>query len=87
LPILKFTFTELPYPITSSSLIGDSNGSVFLIGGFSNTKRFQKTIFKLEHAGPKQKWVELDFKLKTGRYRASVIFIPDEITNCTSIHQ
>jgi hypothetical protein len=75
--------TELPYPITSASLIGDSRGSVYLVGGFSNTKQFQTTIFKLEHAGPDQKWVELDVKLKIGRYRASVTFIPDEIANCT----
>jgi len=55
-----------------------------LVGGYTQSEDYLTTIFKLEHAGVDQKWIELETKIKTGRIHVSAIFIPDEITNCTT---
>ena len=86
---IMFTYlfsTELPFAISDSALVEDPRGSVLLVGGYSVSENYLTTIFKLEHSGPDQKWVELDVKLKTGRWRHSVTFIPDEAVNCTFNH-
>jgi hypothetical protein len=78
--------TELPFEIDASTLVEDPRGGVLLVSGFSVSENYLTTIFKLEHAGPDQKWVELDVKLKIGRWRHSVTFISDEAVNCTLKH-
>jgi hypothetical protein len=65
-------------------LIEDPRGGVLLVGGYSQSEEYLSTIFKLEHAGSDQKWIEMDTKLKIGRIHFSPMFIPNEIANCTS---
>ena len=76
-------FTELPIGISYASLIEDPNGGVLLVGGYSKSQDYLTTIFKLEHAGADQKWIEMEAKMQMGRIHISAIFIPDEIANCT----
>jgi hypothetical protein len=76
-------FTELPTPILASALLEDPSGGVILVGGSSLFDSFRTSIYKLEHAGADQKWIELESKLKIGRNYHTASFIPDELTNCT----
>jgi len=60
---------DLPFKISSASLVEDPTGGVILVGGASDETRHLKTLFRLSDAGDESKWIEMPQKLKFGRSR------------------
>ena len=73
---------ELPYDIRESQLVEDGEGGVLLVGGVSRSDGIQNSIFRLSHGGDDATWVELEQKMKIGRYIHSAFLIPDDIVEC-----
>ena len=71
---------ELPEKIRGSSMVEYSDGSVFLIGGHSDSITFDN-IFQLQHG--QADWIEIPQKLTIARYEATAFLVPDEITDCS----
>ncbi len=76
------TGPELPFGIDNSQLVEDQNGGVVLIGGTSSVG-YLDTLYQLPHGGQDAIWTKMEQKMKTGRYRHTAFFIPDNIFDCS----
>ncbi len=77
------TGPELPLGIDESQMVEDQNGGVVLIGGYSPSVVNLDTLYQLPHGGQDAVWTKMEQKMKTGRYRHTAFFIPDNIVDCS----
>jgi hypothetical protein len=77
---------ELPFGITNSQMVEAQNGGVVLIGGESSSVDNLDTLYQLPNAGWDSVWTKMQQKLKTGRRHLMAFLVPDNIVECSPLH-
>ncbi len=65
-------------------MIEDHEGGDVLVGGHTLLVDLLDTLFRLPHGGPDAMWIELEQKIKTGRYWHTAGLVTDSLVNCFS---
>ncbi len=77
------TGPKLPLGIAYSQMVEDPNGGVALIGGYSPSNGYLKTLYQLPHGGQDAAWTKIKQKLQTGRQYHTAFMVPDNIVDCS----
>jgi hypothetical protein len=73
----------LPFGVQNSQMVEDQNGGVVLIGGLSSSVKKLDTLYQLPFGGQDAVWTKMKQKMKTGRYRHTAVWVPDNIVDCS----
>ena len=73
----------LIHTASGPQMVEDQNGGVVLIGGESSSNDYLDTLYQLPHGSQDAVWTKMEQQMKTGRYRHTAFFIPDNIFDCS----